>query len=213
MKNFDVAIQEIGQAATFYQGLQIFNDILRFISRIKSPLDLLANAELILKLFGYISSVGLFGQICTLIVNEENLHTRWEALKTLSYILACLKVKNETFDGSQYLQTDEIKFYLTSEEFLFVLLNLTYSQCLEVQEQSRVCVGYIIQLSEIGRNYFVSMNIVTNYHGSLVEGSSDIQLEMISFVLASVATSLPLNVNYMDTNLLVKKFVLNRELM
>jgi len=202
LKNFDVAIQEIGQAATFYQGLQIFNDILRFISRIKSPLDLLANAELVLKLFGYIFSVGLFGQLCNLIVTDENLHTRWEALKTLSYILACMKVKNETFDGSQYLQNDEVKFYLGSEEFLYLLLNLTYSQCLEVQEQSRVCVGYIIQLSEIGRNYFVSMNIVTNYHGSLVDGSSDIQLEMISFVLASFATSLPLNVNYMDTNLL-----------
>ncbi len=204
LKNFDAVILEISQAANFYQGLQIFNSIFRFISRIKSPFDLLANAELVSKLFGYIFSVGLFGQVCSLIVTEENLHTRWEALKTLSYVLACLKVKNEVFDGSQYLQqNDEVRFYLSNEEFLTVLLNLTFSQCLEVQEQSRVCVGYIVQLSETGRNFFVTMNIVTNYFGSLVEGSSDIQLEMISFVLASLATSLPLNANYMDTNLLV----------
>lgn len=176
-----------------------------FISRAHSPIDLLVHCDLIASIFKFIFSVGLFDQICLIIAKEENLHIKWEGLKTFSYVLACFRLKNERFDGPQFVQSDQVKAYFTSTEFLSALLSLTFSSCVEVREQSLICVGFLVQISEESRNYFVSQNIVANYMNCLVNDNIDIHLEMVGFALASIASSFPTTFNYMmDNNLLVR---------
>jgi len=207
LQNFDLILTEINTASSLFQGLQILNSLMSFISRANSPIDLLVHADLIANIFKFIFSVGIFDQICLIIAKEENLHVKWEGLKTFSYILECFRLKSERFDGPQYVQSDQVKAYFTNVEFLSALLGLTFSSCVEVREQSLICVGFLVQVSDESRNYFISQNIVTNYFNCLVNENIDIHLEMMGFVLASIAATLPTTFNYMmDSNLLVKNF-------
>jgi len=207
-QNFEFITTEINTANSVYQALQILNSLMSFISRAHSPIDLLVHADLIANIFKYVFSMGIFDQVCVIVVQEDNLHIKWEGLKTLSYILACFRLKNQHFDGPLYVQSDQVKAYFTNAEFLNALLGLTFSSCLEVREQSLICVGFLVEISEESRDYFISQNIVTNYMNCLVNENIDIHLEMLGFVLASIASSLSTNYNYlMDNNLLVSDYL------
>jgi len=205
LQNFDLITKQIASAPTVQEGIQILNNALRFISRAQSPIELYLSSKLIAKLLDFMLNAGIFDQIIVTIVREDNANLQWEALKALSYMVSCLKLKDENFDGPQFAQIEQVRNYLFNPEFLNVLWKLAYSTCIEIKEQSLICMGFIAQLSEDSRNYMiVSLQVVPNLTVCLAGDGTDRYFEAVSFVLSTLAGLLPLNFSLMmDTSVVV----------
>ena len=178
--------------------------MLAFISRASSTLDLYVHSALLSKLFEFIFKSGLLDQIIYVIIKDENPIYRWESLKALSYIVACLRINNEFFNGAEFANSDQAKSFLFNSEFLAFLIRFTGVDIVELRDQSLVCLGFIAQVSEESRNYLVSVQSVENFNNYLVKEADDRYLELVAFVLSSIATSMRPDSSYnIHTNILV----------
>jgi hypothetical protein len=114
-------------------------------------------------LFENIIQSNIFEDIIKILINsdgETSLETKFEAIKALSFIAYCFKLKNANFDGELIYNHETIKNNLFHEECLQLLVSHTASDALEMRYQSLLCLSFLVEADSRALQTLLKLELV-----------------------------------------------------
>lgn len=183
-----------------------FNKIFRIISYSSNPLEININTKILNQTFEYVIASGLFEIILRIIINQETpLEVKFEALKALSLMTYCFKLKTADFDGNAFLNNSQIKSNLFHFEFLQILVSAASCDWVEIRYQATLCLAFIAELDGDALSVLIKMEIVQLLSPFITQEKPDVpNVEAIGLLFSCMATSISFSFNNLpDKNFLM----------
>lgn len=169
------------------------NKFFRIITYSLNIFEVYQHLEIISEGLSYIFSNNIFERLLqSIISNDSALEVKFEALKALSIILFCSKLKNADTDCN-ILKFDTVKQNLFHPDFLTLLVDAACCDWIEIRYYCLLCLSFMIEYDEGTRIFILKSQLIQNLYAGLSIDKYVNQMEIVGLVLTQIAVNVPLN--------------------